>query len=159
MNPRRFLTANTSVAVLLTLVGCSSDNSTSQRPRVVPVSGRVIANGQPLAGAHVTFTNTQANRSAFAKTDEEGKFRLTTFKPNDGAVPGKQQISVSKLESIEQANAGVDRTTTPNAAPTAARRWLIPRHYGDIRTSGLSAEVPEEGISDLILELRGAAEK
>jgi hypothetical protein len=159
MNPRRFLATITSVAVLLRLVGCSSDNSTSQRPRVVPVSGRVLANGQPLAGAHVTFTNTQANRSAFAKTDEEGNFRLTTFTPNDGAVPGKQQISVSKLESIESANAGVDRTTTPNAAPTPARRWLIPRHYGDIRTSGLSAEVPEQGISDLVLELRGAAEK
>ena len=159
MNPCGFLTTVTSVAVLLALAGCSSDDSTGQRPKVVPVSGRVLANGQPLTGAHVTFTNTQANRSAFAKTDEEGRFSLTTFRPNDGAIPGKQQISVSKLESIEAADAGVDRTTTPNAAPTPARRWLIPRHYGDIRTSGLSAEVPEEGISDLILELRGAAEK
>jgi len=159
MNSGRFLTTITFVVVLPALVGCSSDSSTSERPRVVPVSGRVLANGEPLAGAHVTFTNTQANRSAFAKTDEEGKFRLTTFTPNDGAVPGKQQISVSKLESIESANAGVDRTTTPNAAPTPARRWLIPRHYGDLRTSGLSAEVPEQGISDLVLELRGAAEK
>jgi Carboxypeptidase regulatory-like domain len=159
MNPRRFLPTITSVVVSLGLCGCSSDNSTSSRPRVVPVSGRVLANGQPLVGAHVTFTNMQANRSAYAKTDAEGKFTLTTFKPNDGAVPGKQQISVSKLESLNPANAGVDRSTTTNAAPSPARRWLIPRHYGDIKTSGLTADIPEEGMSDLVVELRGTAEK
>jgi hypothetical protein len=155
MNPRVIA----SVVVSLALCGCSSDNSASGRPRVVPVAGRVLFNGQPLAGAHVTFTNTEANRSGFAKTDAEGKFTLTTFKPNDGAVPGKQRISVSKLEPFNPANGGADRTTTTNVAPNPARRWLIPRRYGDVETSGLSADIPEEGVSDLVLELRGTAEK
>jgi hypothetical protein len=145
------------VIVALALGGCAGDKS-SQRPRVVPTTGRVLFNGQPLAGAHVTFTNVAAGRSAYAKTDAEGKFTLTTFEHNDGAVPGQQQISVSKLEAAPPAEPGVDRTTTTNAAPTPPRRWSIPRRYGDVATSVLTAEIVENGANDIIIELRGTAE-
>ncbi len=146
------MTQRLSLLILL-LAGCSAGSS--GRPAVVPVSGRVVFNGQPLAGAHVTFTNVAANRSAYAKTDADGNFTLTTFAPNDGAVPGKQQISVSKLEAARPADPTVDRTTSITPAAPTSRRWLIPRHYGDVTTSELTADIPDTGVKDLIVELRG----
>jgi hypothetical protein len=147
-----------SIIIALALGGCA-DKGTSNRPKVVPAGGRVLFNGQPLAGAHVTFTNAAAGRSAYAKTDADGKFTLTTFERNDGAVPGKQQISVSKLEGAKPAEPGVDRTTTTNAAPAAARRWVIPRRYGDMTTSELTADIVETATNDLVVELRGTADE
>jgi len=157
MNPRKFFRVLAPVVSLLVTVGCSKDKG--DRPKVVPVSGRVLYNGQPLAGAHVTFTNPTAKRSGYAKTDADGKFTLTTFEPGDGAVPGKQQLSVSKVQIISHAEPGVDRTATTVKFPGPERRWLIPERYGSVTTSGLTAEVTEDGKNEIVVELKGAAEK
>src|SRR5262249_24487766 len=140
-----------------TIAGCSG--TVDGRPKVVPVSGRVLFNGQPLEGAHVTFTNPAAKRSAYGQTDSDGRFTLTTFERNDGAVPGKQQVSVTKVKWTKQHDPNVDRTTITNPkAGAPERRWVIPERYGDVATSGLTAEVMDDGKNDLIVELKGTAE-
>jgi hypothetical protein len=159
MRRRRFLLVLAPVLALLASGGCSADRRPSGAPKVVRVTGRVLFNGQPLADAHVTFTNPAANRSAYAKTDADGKFALTTFGPRDGAVPGTQLISVSKVEVLNKADPAVDRTTTTTPSIAPERRWFIPSHYADVTTSGLTAEVSEEGTNEILVELTGTAEK
>src|SRR5262249_58322349 len=59
--------------------------------------GIVTVNGQPLAGATVTFHPAEeGRRPASGRTDDDGTFELTTFHPGDGALPGTYKITVSK---------------------------------------------------------------
>jgi hypothetical protein len=159
MSPRRLFLALAQVVSLLLLAGCAQDPWKAKRPKVVRAGGRVLYNGQPLEGAHVTFTNAAANVSAYARTGADGKFTLTTFEQGDGAVPGKQQISVSKVEFTSHADPNVDRTATVKQSPAPERRWVVPQHYGSVTTSGLTAEVPEGGKEDILVELHESPEK
>jgi hypothetical protein len=138
---------------LLVAPGCSAAKRTG--PKVVPVSGRVLYNGQPLEGAHVTFSNSANNTSGYGTTDADGRFTLTTFAPKDGVVPGRQQISVSKVQRSKQTGPAVDRTKAVIVPATAGPRWLIPKHYGSLTTSGLTTEVGEDGAKEIVLELTG----
>ena len=153
-NPRWFVLVSAALLTWPVLAGCSSKNAHGYR--LVPVTGVVRYNGQPLADAHVTFTNTAANVSAYARSDANGRFTLTTFEPGDGAVSGHQTVSVSKVQVIVAGDPNIDRTTTPipRSAETQ-RRWLIPERYGSMETSGLTAEVTDSGKNEIVLELVG----
>jgi hypothetical protein len=110
--------------------------------------------GKPLEGAFVTFMNAEANVSGYGQTDDDGRFTLTTFKQDDGVVPGKQKVSVRKVEVIDRSKPGFDYSTSSQAPPPPEERWLIPKRYGSFQTSGLTVEVPEGGKNDLVLDIR-----
>jgi hypothetical protein len=159
MNAHRLFRACLTVLALATAVGCAADTKSQwQRPKVVHAGGVVRFQGQPLEGALVTFTNQMLSTSAFARTDAEGKFMLTTFEAEDGAVPGKHTVSVSKVQIPSQV---MDKSTAPvwrnaRTPPPPQPRWLIPKRYGNPSTSGLTVEVPEGGNTSIILELLGS---
>lgn len=87
-----------SCLLLASLMGCGAggDFPTS------PVSGRVICEGVPVEGAMVYFeplredssSSAIVGRQGFSFTDAEGKFVLTTYNNNDGAVIGKHRVRV-----------------------------------------------------------------
>jgi hypothetical protein len=143
------------LAAGLLAVGCSSeaDAWTARRPKVVPVTGRVLLSGVAVDGAGVTFINEAAGRSAFGRTGPDGRFRLTTFEPNDGAVPGPQRVAVRKTEVEEQAEPGKDYSVTNQLPPPAVEHWLLPKRYASPATSGLTAEVAAGGRNDFTFEL------
>ena len=75
-------------------VGCGSD--------VVPVSGRVTLDGQPLAGAVVTFQPfsgrdpSHAISGSVGRTNEEGRFSLRLVEPDiPGASVGEHTVSIT----------------------------------------------------------------
>lgn len=151
------------------LAGCRSqeDRWTRNRPRTVPVTGEVVYQGKPLAGAVITFLNEEANRSASAKTDAKGRFSLKTFVKNDGAVPGSQQVSIYKVENDYPGTslAGLSREEQLAAMkimskeelqslPPVKARWLIPERYGLFKTSELTAEVVDGGKNHFRYELQ-----
>jgi hypothetical protein len=140
------------------LAGCSRDPNIAGRPKLVPARGHITHDGKPLAGAHITFINTALNRSAHAISDSDGSFVLSTFDDKDGAVPGKQLVSVSKVEMLHKLDPSIDRTTmkAPKNPAGPERRWLIPEKYGSTTTSGLTAEIGESGNKEIVLELKGA---
>ena len=83
--------------VALTLsVGCSGEDS--NRPKTYPVSGTVKLNGNAVEGATVTFQLTEGKENAIGSTDKSGKYTLSTFKPNDGAVTGQYKVSITKYD-------------------------------------------------------------
>jgi hypothetical protein len=147
--------ALTAALAMMVLFGCAKDKWTAQRPKVVHAGGQVLYQGKPLEGGHVTFSSSVVNVSAFARTDADGKFRLTTFETNDGAVPGPHRVSVSKVKLVNPLDPSIDRTTTTANLPKTERRWMIPEHYGSVQTSGLAVDIPDGGKDDIVIELVG----
>ena len=132
----RSLTALLLLAMSLTVpVGCGDG-----RPPRVRVTGTVTYRGWPVKGAHVVFTPPNA-RPAAARTDAQGRFTLRTFDPEDGAVLGTHQITISKMNSVNPDD------------PYAARKSSLPERYRRADTSGLTAEVTADGENDFTFEL------
>ncbi len=71
--------------------------------KFVPVSGKVTLNGQPLAGATVSFQPMASEGSAEAapgsvgKTDANGEYALTASTGQSGAAVGKHRVMISLL--------------------------------------------------------------
>jgi hypothetical protein len=104
--------------VLLLATGCNS------RPTCVPVSGKVLVDGEPLKYGGILFVPHGGRRSS-GILDENGCFKLTCFEPDDGAMYGTHQIQILANESIND-------TTT---------KWHAPKKYANRTTSGLTQEI------------------
>jgi len=83
------------VALVTLAAGCSG-------PRVVPVSGRVTLNGQPLANVHVSFqpvsvgTDQNPGGGSYAITDNDGRYTLKLVHGDTpGAVIGKHRVAIT----------------------------------------------------------------
>lgn len=70
--------------------GCSRKGTAP----TAPVSGVVTYQGKPATDVRVIFTP-QGGRPAIGHTDAEGRFSLTTFQQDDGAVPGTHVATIS----------------------------------------------------------------
>src|SRR5262245_29639855 len=78
------------------------------RPALVPASGQVLYNGQPLANAQVLTQPVGRGARAFGWTDSEGKFSLKTdIRGNyvDGATVGEHRVGVTAYGSSPGASA------------------------------------------------------
>ena len=81
----------------LTAAGCGGGADTPY-----PVRGTVYLDGQPateLAGGTVTFNSAQLHKSASGVIEADGTYRLGSLKADDGAIPGKYQVTVSPPET------------------------------------------------------------
>jgi hypothetical protein len=143
---------------LVVVVGCGGP----ARPKMAKVSGTVTLDGQPLEGAQVVFIAAGAPRNATGTTDATGKFTLTTFEANDGAVLGEHSITVSKSTSSAPAMSADDPAGGYGAAMSAAGggdatmggsvKSVLPAKYGEAKQSGLKHTVTD-GANDVKLEL------
>jgi hypothetical protein len=120
----------------ITCVGCGDG-----RPDRVPVSGIVLIDGQPLTRGHVKFVPTNG-RPSLGKIGDDGKFSLTCFDGNDGAIAGTHRVQVA-------ANRIISNTKI---------EWYAPSKYADFRTSGIDVQVFEP-ISDMKIELKSDGQK
>jgi hypothetical protein len=82
--------------LVLVAVGCGGT-------KLVPVSGRVNLDGQPLANANVVFEPDSQEKNpgpgSSAKTDDKGEFSLQSTTGNTkGAVVGKHKVSITAYE-------------------------------------------------------------
>src|SRR5688572_16449451 len=83
---------------ILVLSGCGKKDSRAGR---VQVSGTVLRRGQPVAEATVIFEPLGNTPAATGTTDAAGRFALTTFDTDDGAVPGEYKVAVRKVQVIK----------------------------------------------------------
>jgi len=125
----------------------------------VPVRGRVLLDDVPVPGATVLLVPAAGGHPATGRTDANGVFRLTTFKPDDGALPGRYTVVVTKTEAIpppptaEPGNAqsviehyqGLKATRTKKKPP-------LPEVYGDSSRTPLRCTIPPDGDLDLPLQ-------
>lgn len=122
---------------LLTAFG-DSDN----RPHRVPVSGRVVIDGEPLTSGTIIFVPEDGAHASIGMIDENGHFTLTCYDGNDGAVPGTHRMEVV-----------LTRAPDEGAPP-----WPVPRKYANHQTSKLIAEITEP-TENLLVELETDGEQ
>jgi hypothetical protein len=105
----------------------------------------------------VTFNPVDSSgRMAFGMTDPEGRFRLTTFKHNDGALAGRYKITVSVTGPNKEADAKLATNLKEMMAErdrlTKLKLPQVHTNYVNLAKTPLVQDVPVEG--ELKLELR-----
>src|SRR5262245_19465673 len=92
------------VSSLIFVSGCGSGGKPPPKlGELVPLTGTVTMDGQPLAQATVRFHPTEESgfHGCQGTTDENGKYKLETDigdgKMKEGALPGHYQVTVSRL--------------------------------------------------------------
>src|SRR5687767_3762775 len=93
----------TCALVVVGLSLCIGCGDTSTLAGVTKVEGTVTYKSAPIEGATVMFSPQGGGRAASGKTDASGRFQLTTVNLNDGALPGKYNVAISKVEDTEAA--------------------------------------------------------
>ena len=138
------------VVILLVLVVSSVFVGCNRRdpniPALAAATGVVTFNGEPLAGATVSFSSTHAGKGYLpgaANTDERGEFKIRTYNL-DGAVVGKHKVSIVKID--ESSIARDPETGRPYGPPMVHPKWkkpksFIPTKYTSLEQSGLIADV------------------
>jgi hypothetical protein len=113
-------------------VGCS------EPPQLIPVSGTVLIDGEPLSGGTIRFVPA-GGRPVGSKIMENGSFQLGTSSVSsvggvDGVPPGKYRIAVSSSIILSEEEGTI--------------KWVAPSRYADFRTSELEADLqtPEENL-------------
>jgi len=114
----------------LSLSGCGDG-----RPKRVTVSGQVLIDGEPLPGGSIKLVP-QGARPSMGEIDAEGRFTLTCFDGQDGAVPGKHRVEVVANEALSFTEI----------------RWFAPKKYANFAESGLEIEI-HEPTDSLVINL------
>jgi hypothetical protein len=152
--------------VLLTAIGCGGKAADA-----VKVEGVVTLDGKPLSGATITFypVEESGGHSASGRTDSDGSFRLTTYRTDDGALPGEYKVIVEVKEATEGQLVGRDPKTfteeekraarmgtmTPQGKKAAAEKKKpaseVPAIYRDVKSTPLREKVPPPGKIEIPL--------
>jgi hypothetical protein len=115
------------------LPGCAGNPP----PRLVAVHGRVVYRDRPLPLATITFVPDLARgnvqgRDRWATTGADGSFTMETYPFDPGVMPGVYRVTVLYYSRTNQ----------------------LPRKYTKFHLTPLTAEVPEEGLRNLVLTIR-----
>lgn len=123
-----------SALLVVGLSGCSGE-----RFQPVPVSGTISCGGKTLVSGIVFFTPLEkdekgiSGKSAGGRVSPEGKFVLSTYGNNDGAMPGRHRV------------VWVPEDDTPEAPKQKVS--CAPESFAEV-------EIPEDGILDLAVDLQ-----
>ena len=144
---RQFL----ALLLLLAASGGCSDNG-APREAAVPVAGRVTYKGQPLPRYQVIFAPVDGRRPASGISDENGNFTLSTNAEGDGAPPGMHKVAVAWAGPPATDSTGSE---VPIEDPKLMPKQPInvPAKFANPDESGLTQEVPDKGIQDLVINL------
>ena len=133
-----------SLALAGLLLALAASGCGKGKPATAPVTGRVLLDGKPVAGAAVMLEPVEGGVPARGGTGADGSFTLSTFGRDDGALVGRHRVSVSKFvtEGAAANELGLEAAPAPaGMQPKAA----LPARYADPKTSGLEATVEAGG--------------
>jgi hypothetical protein len=99
----------------------------------------VTYNCDPVEGATIVFCPQDHAWAAATKSDADSRFRMKTLQanPNDGAAPGMFKVTVRKNYMT----------------PQDVEIWQLPRPYGFVDRSTLTANVVDGQTNDFLFEL------
>ncbi|MDR1478355.1 MAG: carboxypeptidase-like regulatory domain-containing protein [Planctomycetaceae bacterium] len=143
-------------SLLILIAGCGQSG---RLKGLVPASGTLTFNNQPVAQATIIFSPQSGNntaRAASATTDANGNFTMMTLNPADGVFPGNYLVTVEKTETTGEyrEEEGSD-SRSQKIIDTRQIKDLLPVKYNNINTTDLSISVPEKGNKEIVLELSG----
>jgi len=119
-----------SLILLAAATGCGS-----KHPRLVPVSGKVTIDGQPLTIGQVKLSPGD-HRAAVGRIGEDGSFTMSCFELNDGAPTGTHLVTVTAVEQLTE----------------RSNRWHAPMRYANQSQADLWATI-DGPTDDLKIEL------
>lgn len=127
---------------MVVVSGCSSSTS-----ELVPVSGKVTLDGDPVEAAVVVFEPEGGGPLASGFSDASGWFTLTCGDQGKGARIGMNRVSITKtkLAAAQSAEEEYDLDE--------AIQWLVPAKYANNQTSRITVEV-KRGMDPVKLDLR-----
>jgi hypothetical protein len=117
-------------ATLVLFAGCSDG-----KPTRVPISGKVLIDGQPLKLGSIAYVP-QGARPSGSAIDKDGHFVMSCYEHGDGAVLGAHRVMVTGAKHISE----------------TAIQWEAPKIYADINTSGLVQNV-DGPADDVVINL------
>lgn len=141
------------------LAGCSSGTPLPDFvEKLVPVSGKLMLDGEPLAGATVVFNpdpSAAGGETAYGVTDTDGNIEVKTQipgnTPREGIVEGRYVVTAFKLEMPDGSPVPKDMTDADAEADGA--RHVVPPIYLDASSSPLKVDI-KPGGEPLVLELK-----
>jgi len=114
----------------------------SSQLKTLVVTGTVKFQGKPVIGANVFFVPEKGPR-AIGDTDSQGRFRLMTSRPGDGAVPGEFKVGVTKFVPDPE----------KKDDPVPATKNELPDKFSNPTTSGFTAKVESGKPNDFLFEI------
>jgi hypothetical protein len=137
----------TAVLAAIAFAGCGEPPKDVPQVALHPLTGIINVNGKPAGGAIVSLHASGMPELGVVTphgiTDENGKFSLTTYQPEDGAPEGKYQVTVSWADLLTKSSS--DAEYGPEK---------LPPRYQNPAMSGLELEV-KPGISEaIVMELK-----
>ncbi|HQU42342.1 MAG: hypothetical protein B7Z73_14555 [Planctomycetia bacterium 21-64-5] len=129
------------------------------------VEGVVTLDGQPVAGATLTFVPVQdgVGAAATGTSDATGKYTLTAVgagpgaKPGAGTLPGEYNVGVLKDEVPDVPGSGEEGYQLPAAdqPPSALTvTHVVPQQFNDPKTSGIPKVTVKAGKNDIAIVLK-----
>ncbi|MDO5308752.1 MAG: hypothetical protein Q4G03_04600 [Planctomycetia bacterium] len=116
----------------------------------VPVTVTVTYNGKPVDEAVVVFTSETTGDFSSGATNKSGVAKLSAYEPNDGAKPGVYVVTIDKSELKEERDPNDPMGDRILKSETI---FHIPAVYGNVKTSGLTAEVVEGKKNSFVFNL------
>jgi hypothetical protein len=104
------------LTVALAAIALASCGGGRNFPKVYPVKGKILVNGQPAHDCQIFLSRTSAESLAVpatpqAVTDKNGEFQITSYHSNDGAPEGEYVVTIEWRERsgiMKQEFEGVD---------------------------------------------------
>ena len=149
MQTRSLSTTGRLVGLLSLLSGCG----TAEYP-LVPVSGIVTLDGEPLVGAAIVFQPKSTGNSgkvapgSVGRSDSRGHYELSTVNDEPGASPGRHKV---RIYSYSPESAPVSDTDS------GENKERVPDRYN--YRSQLFLEVPSTGTDSADFQLTTGVEK
>ena len=137
---------------------CESASAAFERPGTVVHRGVAIDSDEarvlsptrwPAGNVHFVTERQGHFYNAMGQTDATGRFSLQTFRPEDGAVPGRHKVRIQKLTFSEKP---ADLPLHASFKPIETSH--LPAKYRSPETSGLTVEVSEKGPNEFTFSLQ-----
>src|SRR5262245_16264315 len=119
------------LALLLAASGCSGP--------LVKATGRLTYKGQPVRSTYVKFCpEEEGKRMSMGLTDDDGNFKLSYSRQEEGVLRGKHTVILTYYVSVEE--------ETHEVPPKASKELkVVIAKYGDVAKSLLHYEVTKNG--------------
>lgn len=132
----------------LLVVGCAPTAPSPVSTKGIVKTKKGVVCDNALVVFHPLETDRLNDAKPVATTNGEGKFALTTFAANDGALPGEYAITI--VWPSKDGKAGRLNLSGEGGTVSADR---LKGKYGDPSKPLLKATVAKEGSSELSLEV------
>ena len=141
----RFWLTSVILPLLVVVAGCGGPDGGGGKVKTVPLTGKLLVDGQPKGDVSLRFSPQSADggaRTSFAAVKSDGTFAATTYVTGDGIIPGKYEVAIS---------------TESAAGSTDPAEMMASIQGQSVEKSEIT--VPDDGLTDIEIKLISSGQK